>query len=323
MKKPDPIEAALDALASLRAETDPVVVASGLRKALKDRSNLVVAKAAQIAGDLRITQLIPDLVSAFDRLMKNPAKVDKRCAATFAIAMTLHALDYTEPEVYLAGVRHVQMEASFGPPVDEAAKLRAQCALGLVRTREPHALVTVAELLADREPHARLGAVRALAANGGEGAIMLLRYKALVGDQDAEVFAECLSGLLTADFSKSLPFVARFMDSDDPDTVESAVLAIASQRRTEAFELLRAKWDHSVHLEIRKTLLTAMATMRIEEATEFLLDLLRSAATSTGVEIIRVLAAYHREARVRERIRAILDGGASPELRKAFSESWP
>jgi hypothetical protein len=322
MKKPDPIEAALDHLSTLRDDPNQSAVAAELRKALKDRSNLVVAKAAKLAGELHITDVIPELVSAFDRLMKNPTKLDKRCEGTFAIATALHALDYVEPDVYRAGIRHVHFEPSFGPPVDEAAKLRAQCALGLVRTRDPQALITVAELLADAQPHARLGAVRALASNGGEGGIMLLRYKALIGDKDPEVLAESLSGLLAADFANSLPFVARFMDSDDADLAESAVLAIASQRRTEAFVALREKWERSVHLDIRKSLLTAMATMRIEEATDFLVGLLQSAATSTAIDIIRVLASYHGEERVRERIGSIVDSGGNPELRKAFRESW-
>src|SRR3954447_1215379 len=168
MKKTDAIEQALERLAALRTESDAAVVAAELRKALKDRSNLVVAKAAKIAGELRVAEVIPQVVAAFERLMANPAKLDKRCAATFEIASTLHALDYTEPEVYLRGIRHVQKEASFGPPVDEAAKVRAQCALGLVRTRHREALTEVTELLADKEAHARVGAIRALALNGGE-----------------------------------------------------------------------------------------------------------------------------------------------------------
>ncbi|HVZ18416.1 MAG TPA: hypothetical protein VG897_14950 [Terriglobales bacterium] len=322
MRKPDPIETMLNHLASLRENGDRAMVTRELRAALKDRSNLVIAKAAAMAAEFRLTELIPDMVAAFERLMKNPAKLDKRCAATFAIATALHAMDYLEPDVYLAGIRHIQMEASFGPPVDEGAKLRAQCALGLVRTRHPQALLMVAELLADKEPHARLGATRAFASNGGDAGVMLLRYKALIGDKDPEVLAEVFAGLLSADLSNSLPFVARFMDSDDSDIAESAVLAIASQRDAAAFEALREKWDRSVHLDIRKVLLTGMATMRMEIATEFLLDLLQSAPTSTAVDIVRVLAAYHRDDRVRERIATILENGGNPEIRKAFRESW-
>ena len=322
MKKPDPIEQALERLADLRSQTDAKVIAAELGRALKDRSNLVVAKAAKLAGELRVSEVIPEMVAAFERLMANPAKLDKRCAATFEIATTLYALDYTEPEVYLKGIRHVQMEASFGPPVDEAAKLRAQCALGLVRTRHPQAMTAVADLLADKQPHARIGAIRALATNGGEAGVLLLRYKALVGDDDPEVLAECFSGLLAADFTRCLPFIAAFMDHDDEEVCQSAILAIGAQRRVEAFEVLREKWDRSVFSEIRGTLLSAIAMVRVDEATDFLVELLESSATSTAVEVVKVLAAYHREERVQDRVKKVIEARASVPLSAAYEESF-
>lgn len=312
MKKVDPIEQALDRLAALRLESDAAAAAAELRKALKDRSNLVVAKAAKIAGELRVVEAIPDLVAAFERRMANPAKLDKRCAACFEIATALYAMDYTEPDVYLRGIRHVQMEASFGPPVDEAAKLRAQCALGLARTRHPEALTAVAELLADKQAHARVGAIRALATNGGESGILLLRFKALTGDEDPEVLAECFIGLLAANFGRSLPFVSKFMDNESEEVSQSAILAIGSQRRVEAFEILREKWERSVHSDIRGTLLTAIAMVRVDEATDFLIDLLKSAATPTAVEVIRLLAAYHSEDRVQELVKKVVEERGRP-----------
>jgi hypothetical protein len=322
MKKADAIEQTLDRLAGLRTQSDPSAIALELRKALRDRSNLVVAKAGKMAGELRVMEVVPDLVAAFERLMGNPAKLDKRCAATFEIAVALYAVDYTEPEVYLRGIKHVQMEASFGPQVDEGAKLRAQCALGLVRTRHPEAMSFVAEVLADKEAHARVGAIRALATNGGDAGVLLLRYKALMGDEDPEVLAECFTGLLTADFAKSLKFVARFVDDVSPEVSETAILAIGSQRRVEAFEVLRDKWERSVYSEIRGTLLTAIAMVRVDEATEFLVDLLQTAATPTAVEIVKVLAAYHRQDRVRERVKKVVEETAGTELREAFRETW-
>ena len=322
MKKPDPIEQALDRLTELRSETDAKTIAAELRRALKDRSNLVIAKAAKLTGEFRVVEVVPELVSAFERLMANPAKLDKRCAATFEITTALYALDYTEPEVYLKGIRHVQMEASFGPPVDEAAKLRAQCALGLVRTRHPQAMTAVAELLADKQPHARIGAIRALATNGGESGVLLLRYKSLIGDDDPEVLAECFSGLLASDFTRSLPFVAAFMDGEDEDVSQSAILAIGSLRRVEAFEVLREKWNRSVFSEIRGTLLTAIAMVRVDEATDFLIDLLESSATPTAIEVVKVLAAYHREDRVREKVKKLVDARGNVELRSTFAEAF-
>ena len=78
VKKPDPIEQALARLTELRAETDAKAIAVELRRALKDRSNLVVAKAAKLAGELRVSEVVADLVAAFGRLMANPAKLCRR-----------------------------------------------------------------------------------------------------------------------------------------------------------------------------------------------------------------------------------------------------
>src|SRR5258708_7462604 len=121
MKKPDPIEQALERLGSLRSSAElSAASAQELKVFLKSKSNLVAAKAAKIAGELRAMELIDDLVSAFRRFMENPQKLDKGCAATIEITATLYQMDYIEPEIYLLGIHHVQMEGSFGPPVDAA-----------------------------------------------------------------------------------------------------------------------------------------------------------------------------------------------------------
>jgi hypothetical protein len=179
LKKPDPVEQALDRLAALKNAAGDPAVAAELTGFLKNRSNLVVAKAAKIAGQARARELVPELVGAFHRLMKDPAKLDKTCAATTEIAGALYEMDYAEPEIYLLGIHHVQMEGSFGPPVDAAAKLRAISALGLARTRHPAALDEIVSLLVDEWPEARIGAVRAMAVNGGPAGALLLKLKIL------------------------------------------------------------------------------------------------------------------------------------------------
>lgn len=323
MKKLDPIELALERLANLRTESDLSLVAAELRKLLRDRSNLVVAKAAKIAGELRLADVVPELVAAFDRLMTNPVKLDKRCAATFELAAALHALDYVEPEIYRRGIRHVQKEASFGPPVDEAAKLRAQCALGLVRTNDPDALALVTDLLADAEPHARIGAIRALGACGGDAGALLLRYKALTGDKDPEVFAECLTALLGADFERSLPLIRVLVDSDDEERAGLAVLALGSQRRSEAFKVLREKWERTAYGDLRKTLLTAMAMIRLDEATEYLVGLVGDQSAQMAREVILALSVYHCDDKVRERLARQIQESENRQLQCVMQELWP
>lgn len=200
-----------------------------LRTFLRNRSNLVAAKAAKIIGERRISSLIPDLVVAAQNLFKDPARLDKRCAALNELVTALYELDYAQPDLYLKCIRHVQMEPSFGPPVDAAAQLRGFAAQGLIRTNHLEALDLIADLLVDPEPPARTGAVRALAANGGTAGNLLLRLKILTGDRVVEVIAECFAGMLlnsgSAPSESTVAFVAGYPDSEDPAIAEAAVLA--------------------------------------------------------------------------------------------------
>src|SRR5262249_49983935 len=154
---------------------------SELRRGLTHRVNFVVAKAAKLAAELHAHVLVPELVDAFDRLMQNPSALDKTCAATTEIVTALYSLDYVESQIYRRGARHIQMEPPFGKPVDAAAKLRAQSALGLARTRDPQAIYGIVSLLCDPEVFARVGAARALAARGDVTSELLLRLKVLSG----------------------------------------------------------------------------------------------------------------------------------------------
>ncbi len=133
-------------------------------------------------------------------------------------------------------MRHVQMEPVWGGSVDTAAELRAICAMGLANTRYPGKLRALVDLLADREWQARAGAVRALAVAGSEAALLLLRFKALSGDHEPEVIADCFTGLLSAEGADAVPFVASFADSKDKDVKHAAILALGASRRADAIE---------------------------------------------------------------------------------------
>jgi len=207
VSKPDPVQQALERLGELRHATLTDQVVNEVRHSLRNRSNLVIAKAAKVAGELQAKALVPDLVASFHKLMKDPARLDKRCAALTEIVTALYELDCHDPQPFLTGLRHVQMEGSFGPPVDAAAKLRGLCAQGLLRTTHKNSLDEVVRLLVDREPEARMGAVRALATNGGEAGVLLLKFKVYSGDPEPEVLGECFTGLLAAAPERSLELV--------------------------------------------------------------------------------------------------------------------
>src|SRR4051794_21187023 len=86
--------------------------------ALAGKSNLAAGKAAEIVRDARLIDLVPNLVRAFDRFMAPGS--DKGCAAKTSIARALDALEQNEQDVFLRGIRHVQLEPVWGGSADAA-----------------------------------------------------------------------------------------------------------------------------------------------------------------------------------------------------------
>lgn len=321
MSRSDPIETALNRLGEFRT-APPELATRELRTYLGNRSNLVVAKAAKIAGELRVSELVPDLVAAFNRFMENPQQLDKRCAAVTEITGALYDMDYREPEIYLKGLRHFQREASFGPPVDAAAALRGMCAQGLVRTRYANALAEVVQLLVDPEPPTRLGAIRALASNGGDAGVLLLRLKVLTGDAEPEVLGECFAGLLAAAPEQSLSFVAMYVDADDEATSEAAIWALGESRLRPAFEVLKEKWQRTVSRSSRKVLLAAMAASRLEESIEFLRSLLETTSSQTASDVVVALAIYKGNESIKQSVAAIVRRRGDKPLIEMFEHHF-
>src|ERR1700716_1926629 len=86
------LEAKLAKLRALRGEALSPPVLQALRKGLADSSGLVVAEAAEVAGDF--AGLAADLVAAFDRLLDRPPKSDPRCRAKIAILEALNKMEF-------------------------------------------------------------------------------------------------------------------------------------------------------------------------------------------------------------------------------------
>ncbi len=240
MPKPPSTEDALAAIHAIRQAPERFDLAGDLAPFLRHKSNHVVAAAATTAERLETAGLAPDLVAAFERLMANPSKLDPGCKALIAIVQALVQMDDPAARVYFAGIRHVQMEGSFGPPTDVAAPLRGLCARGLARMAHPGALLECVTLLADREVAARAGAIRAVADAGRPEGVLLLRLKALLGDKEDEIVAECFGALLRLDPAGSVEFVAQFLNSRAGGLGEQAALALGESRLEAAFGVLRA-----------------------------------------------------------------------------------
>ncbi|MHC5748767.1 MAG: hypothetical protein ACYTXT_44440, partial [Nostoc sp.] len=133
MPKSQKLEETLSILARIRRHPTSEEGIIILRQGLKSKYSIAVAQAAKIVGESTITELVSDLVEAFARMMVKPAQVDQNCLAKKEIAQALYHLEYSDENLFLQGIRHVQMEPVWGGVEDTAAHLRGICALGLVR----------------------------------------------------------------------------------------------------------------------------------------------------------------------------------------------
>ena len=108
------LEKRIDELRRLRESPLGPETTETLRKALEDRSNLIAAQAAKIAGELRLEELVADLIRTFQRLIDDGAALDPQCRAKKAIVSALKTMEHADSAVFVRGLRHIQMEAVWG-----------------------------------------------------------------------------------------------------------------------------------------------------------------------------------------------------------------
>ena len=322
MAKSRALEERLAALGGLRRESVTDQTIATLRQALRDKVSHVVAKAAQVSGELGLRVLVGDLAAAFDRFLANPVKTDPGCRAKVEIARALHEMGEDPGAVFLRGIRHRQLEPVFGGREDTASELRAMCGLGLVRVGHPDAMVELADLLADPEVAARIGAARAIAYAGEPSGEPLLRLKALAGDPDAGVVSESLGALLSLAPARSLDFVARFLRHRDPVVQEAAALALGASRLRDALPVLRGWWEGKPEVDLRRTALLAIAMLRHEEAIGFLLSLVAEAPGPDARDAIAALGTYRHDEALRARVATAMEARTDVSLHTAFARAF-
>ena len=209
-RQPQPPRASIDeqlaALDALPAERTAKIDA--LQRALKGSHYRIAAKAARLAEDALLYELVPKMLDAYARFLDKPLKTDPSCYAKKAIARALVALDCNDTEFYRRGLQYRQLEPVWGGTADTAVDVRASCAMGLVASGYSRALVELTALLHDTDAAARVGAVRAIACGNPREAELLLRSKALGGDAEPQVLGECFSGLLDVEPDESIDLVA-------------------------------------------------------------------------------------------------------------------
>lgn len=270
-------EAQIAALDALRGATQKSRIDS-LRKAVANRNNFLAAKAADLVREFNLAEMTPDLVKAFERFFENPEKSDPQCWAKNAISRALAAFEMQGPEVFLRGMRHIQLEPVWGGVSDTAGTLRGTCTFALVQCRgltNDEVLRHLVDLLADKEKTVRTEVLRAIEQVGSPSASLILRTKAAIGNDDPEVLGACYSGILHLDGIAAISWVSRFLETGD-DGAGEAALAIAATHSIQAFEALQKRLDAVSDPWFRSVLLSAIALTRQEVAPEFLLNLVKS-----------------------------------------------
>jgi len=314
--------AALDALRQQpqEARLDP------LRKALTHRNNFVVAKAADLVRQFELTQLTPDLLTAFDRFFNDPVKTDPQCWAKNAISRALAAFEHQDAEVFLRGMHHHQLEPVWGGSSDTAGTLRATCALALVQCRSLTDAVLLShliELLGDKDKSVRTEAIRAIEQVGSPSSSLLLRLRAILGSsvnaEEPEVLGACYGGILRLEGTSAIPWVSRFLASADDPSAEAA-LAIAGTHSPQGFEVLRERFAKEADPWFCSVLLSAIALTRQDAALEFLMDLVRSESLQAEPAIEAILRAMP-SAEITKRLEEIVAG--NQRLARAFAKTNP
>jgi hypothetical protein len=278
--------AAIDAATQLSADDALPVV----RNALGNRNNLIVSKAAKHTVRLNFRTLTPELAEAFARFMPpaDAAKTDPQCWAKNELSKALATFEYQDAALFLSGLRHHQIEPTWGGSTDTSGALRGTCALALVQCRELNSSILLRHLTPlfdDLDLPVRVNAARAIEQVGSDAAALLLRLRAELGPvgrdaEDPDVLAACIGGVLRLDGTAALPWVAAFLGRGD-DLSSEAAFVLAEHRSPEAVAYLQkafttiSLWRFDTQ-DLRATLLAAIASTRLPEANIWLLQLMSS-----------------------------------------------
>jgi HEAT repeat protein len=318
------LEQKLAALETLRADAASPQTFAALRKALHDPNNYYVSKAAAIAAEFALTDLIPDLLAAFDRFLINPVKSDPQSWAKNAIAKALKDFAYDDASFYVRGIKHIQLEPVWGGSEDTAATLRGACAFALTACSIPRAEAMrhlVDLLAADTEKTVRMEAALAIARLGGIESVLLLRLKALAGDREPEVIGQCFTGLLDLAPADYVPFVAGFLNVDNDVRFEAAA-ALAELPDPGAVTAVTAHFAKSRNQETRRAIVLSLGASRLEPARDFLLTQLADAEIEEAIACVRALAASRFREEVKDRVRSLASNRADPRLTAAVLKEF-
>jgi hypothetical protein len=272
MARRDPTQEALDHLSQLSRDGYDESYLGVIQKYLDHRSNHVVGKAAGLTQEWDLDPFQTDLETNFFRFMKNPVKSDPMCVAKRSIVQCLMHLGTPSENIFLSGLTHIQMEPSFGPPVDTAPGLRGDSGRALAKLDHPDTFRIHASLIMDSEPETRRIATNTLTDLACLESELLLRSKILATDIEPDIIASCFSGLMQFAPAASLQFVSNYLSNNELSTAHSAALALGESHHPDSFGLLRNAWGDSNLALPQYELVLPIALTRSDDAFTFLME---------------------------------------------------
>jgi HEAT repeat protein len=317
------LEDRIEQLFTIVAQGGPSQRLAALDKALKDKSNFLVAKAASAAAETLSYDLIPILISAYHRFLDHPLKTDKTCAAKRALARALYELDYDDPKFYSQGLRYQQLEPVWGGSVDTAVEIRGTCAMGLLAFGGPRAMIELVDAVHDPEPQVRIDVLKAMEMAQPYQAELVLRHTIQYGDAVSEVIHQAFVTLIKVAPETSLEFIANYLNHQQEVVCEAAALALGESRLKTALDVLITTSQERNEAEpFQHTLLKAIALQRHQEGYDYLLVVAKTSSTVMAHHAIRALAIYSYNDELRTAVQTIVNQRDEVRLKKTFDDDW-
>ena len=317
------VERQLENLKAIRAAGLCDAALKELRRALADKVNVIVAKAATIAAEWQANALLPNLIDAYHRLFVKASESDPQCWGKNELSKCLKELGVAESAVYIRGLTHFQWENTWGGKTDTAAALRSTCALALVQCTDiprHETLLHLVTALTESDANVRTDAARALEQMNGRDVALLLRLKARAGDKEARVTGQVLESLLAIEGAAGVPFVADFLKNPDQEICEESALALGASRLPEAVESLKKAWLNPLGLRNGTTLLRAISASRQDAALDFLLEQVKTAEQSAAEDVLWALQLHRDSEDIVKRIAQAVS--RRDDLQTAFREIY-
>lgn len=307
-------------IADLAKEPRAIALAE-LRRFLAEKNGYLAGEAANVARELDLRELAPDMASALDRLMTEGVAADKGCLGKKRVLDAMIAFEAYFPDVYLKAIRYSQVEPAFPRAADTAAPIRGLAAHALVEIDHAAALYEITPLLADGEPLVRAEAARALGRSGVEAASAPLHLKALSGDPEPDVLQACFEGLLRLAPARHLATVAAALDGDE-GRVDAAALALGESRLPEAFGILRAAFERAAAPRERQSLAMAIGLTRSDEASRYLLSIVDAGPEGAAIDALGALALHRHDEALVDRVKKAVAARGSRRLDEAMRERF-